>query len=124
MDDREQQRKIRHRLAVLRHAEEVSGSVSATCRYYGIRRQVFYQWRRRFGDGGEEALRDGSWAPLHSPNPTKAEVVGKIIYLRQHYHFGPLKISMYLKRYHDVEIGHSGVYRVLKRLDLKRLPAA
>ena len=31
---------------------------------------------------------------------------------------------MYLKRYHDVEIGHSGVYRVLKRLDLNRLPAS
>ena len=30
MDDREQQCKIRHRLAVLRHAEEVSGNVAAT----------------------------------------------------------------------------------------------
>ena len=50
MDDREQQRKVRHRLAVLRHAEEVTGNVSATCRYYGISRQVFYKWRRRFED--------------------------------------------------------------------------
>lgn len=30
MDDREQERKIRPRLAVLRRAEEVSGSVAAT----------------------------------------------------------------------------------------------
>jgi len=29
MDDREQQRKVRHRLAVLRHAEEVTGNVAA-----------------------------------------------------------------------------------------------
>ncbi len=43
MDDREQRRKIRHRLAVLRCAEEVSGSVAATCRYYGISRTVFYK---------------------------------------------------------------------------------
>jgi hypothetical protein len=28
MDEREQQRKVRHRLAVLRHAEEVSGNVA------------------------------------------------------------------------------------------------
>jgi transposase InsO family protein len=124
MDDREQQRKVRHRLAVLRHAEEVTGSVSATCRYYGISRQVFYKWRRRFEELGEEGLRDKSSAPLHSPNATTAEVVGKIVYLRQHYHFGPQKISMYLKRYHDVEIGHSGVWRVLKRLGLNRLPAS
>jgi hypothetical protein len=30
MDEREQQRKVRHRLAVLRHAEEVTGNVAAT----------------------------------------------------------------------------------------------
>ena len=69
-------------------------------------------------------MRDGSSAPLHRPNETTAEVVGKIIYLRQHYHFGPLKISMYLKRYHYIEIGHSGVYRILKRCGLNRLPAS
>jgi hypothetical protein len=34
MDEREPQRKILHRLAVLRHAEDVTGSVAATCRYY------------------------------------------------------------------------------------------
>ena len=99
MDDREQQRKIRHRLAVLRHAEEVTGSVSATCRYYGITRQCFYKWRRRYEDEGEAGLRDRSSAPLHHPNETPREIVGKILYLRQHYHFGPLKISMYLNRY-------------------------
>ncbi|MBT8241573.1 MAG: helix-turn-helix domain-containing protein, partial [Acidimicrobiia bacterium] len=60
MDDREQQRKIRHRLAVLRHADEVSGNVSATCRYYGISRQCFYKWQRRYEDHGEEGLRDRS----------------------------------------------------------------
>lgn len=31
-----------------------------------------------------------------SPNATRAEVVSKVIYLRQSYHFGPLKIAMYL----------------------------
>jgi hypothetical protein len=41
MDEREQQRKVRHRLAVLRHAAEVTGNVSATCRYYGISRPTF-----------------------------------------------------------------------------------
>jgi transposase-like protein len=44
MADREQQRKIRHRLAVLRLCEEVTGNVAATCRYYGISRPTFYKW--------------------------------------------------------------------------------
>ncbi|WP_235921204.1 fasciclin domain-containing protein [Lentzea tibetensis] len=34
-------RRAGRRLAVLRHAEEVSGNVAATCRYYGISRNVF-----------------------------------------------------------------------------------
>jgi len=44
--------------------------------------------------------------------------VAKIVYLRQHSHFGPLKISMYFKRYHDIETSNSGVWRVLDRLGM------
>jgi len=50
-------------------------------------------------------------------------VLGKIVYLRQHYHFEPHKISVYLKRYHDVQVSQSGVLRIMKRLDVRRLPA-
>jgi transposase len=124
MDEQTQQRKIRHRLAVLRHAAEVTGNVAATCRYYGISRPTFDKWLRRYEELGEEGLRDRSSRPFHCPHETTAEVVGKILYLREHYHFGPLKISMYLKRYHGVEIGKSGVWRILKRLDMNLLPAS
>jgi hypothetical protein len=31
---------------------------------------------------------------------------------------------MYLKRYHEVQISSSGVWRILKRLELNRLPAS
>jgi transposase len=78
------------------------------------------RWRKRYEDDG---LEDRSSAPLHCPNVTSLEVVAKIVHLRQHYYLGPLKISMYLKRYHDVEMSYSGVWRVLKRLDMTRLPA-
>lgn len=111
-------------LAVLRHAEEVTRNVSATCRYYGISRPTFYRWLHRYEELGEEGLRDGSSRPHHSPLATSTEVVGKIIYLREHYHFGPRKISMYLARYHDIQIGHSGVWRMLQRLDMNRLPSS
>jgi hypothetical protein len=35
-----------------------------------------------------------------------------------------MKIAMYLKRYHDVEISTSGVWRILERLGMNRLPAS
>src|SRR5215203_7377778 len=114
----------KRRLAILRHAEEITGNVALPCRYYGISRQVFYKWRRRFDELGLDGLRDRSSRPRVCPNETRTEVVGKIIYLRQHYHFGPAKIAMYLQRYHDVAISHSGVWRILKRLQMNRLPSS
>ena len=124
MSQAETDRQIKRRLAILRHAEEVTGNVAMTCRYYGITRQSFYLWKRRYEEQGPEGLRDRSRRPKVSPNATHVDVVGKIIYLRQSYHFGPAKISMYLARYHDVSISHSGVWRILKRLELNRLPAS
>ncbi len=117
-------REVRRRLAIIQHAEEVTGNVAMTCRYYGISRQVYYRWLRRYQEQGIDGLRDLSRRPHHSPNATHVDVVGKILYLRQNYHFGPGKIAMYLKRYHDVEVSQSGVWRILKRLDLNRLPAS
>jgi len=38
--ERQLERRANHKLAVLRHVEEVSGSVAATCRHYGISRQA------------------------------------------------------------------------------------
>ena len=60
-------------------------------------------------------MRTRSRAPKTSPNATRVEVVGKIIYLRQNYPFGPEKIAIYLAPYHDVTISKSGVWRILKR---------
>ena len=102
----------------------MTGNVSKTCRYYGITRQAYYKWLRRYEAGGLAALRDGSSRPHTSPNATRAEVVGKIVYLRQTYHFGPHKIAMHHERYHDLVLSPSGIWRILSRLDLSRLPAS
>ena len=48
MNERQAARNAARRLAVLQHAEEVTGNVARTCRYYGISRQLFYTWKRRF----------------------------------------------------------------------------
>jgi hypothetical protein len=87
-------------------------------------RQCFYTWRRRYDAHGLDGLRDRSHPPHISPRATRTEVVGKIIYPRQHHHVGPAKIAMYLRRYHDIQISNSGVWRILKRLELNRLPAS
>ena len=66
MTEPEQQRLVRHRLAILRYAEEVSGNVGGTCRYYGISRQCFHKWRNCYDELREEGLRDRSSRPTPS----------------------------------------------------------
>lgn len=124
MTEQELARGAARRLAIIRHVQEVTGNVSKTCRYYGISRQVYYKWLRRYEEEGIEVLRDRSRAPHSCPHATRAEVVGKIISLRKHYHFGPHKIAMYLARYHDITISPSGIWRILRRLGMSRLPAS
>jgi transposase len=108
---------------VLQHAEEVSGNVAAICRYHGIGRTVFCRCRKRYEDEGLDGLQDRSSAPSTARTTPRPRSSRRTCNLRQYYHFGPLKISIHLKRYYDVEMSHLGVWRVLKRLDMNRLPA-
>jgi FkbM family methyltransferase len=112
--ERDLAKRAARRLAIIRHAEEVSGSVAMTCRYYGISRACFYIWLERYREFGADGLRDRSKRPHSSPNATKEEVIGKIIYLRQNYHFRPERVAMHLKRYHDIHISPCGVWRILR----------
>lgn len=123
MSEQEIQRLQQWRLGILRHRAEVSHNVAKTCRYYGICRVAFYRWQARYQHEGIAGLRDRSRRPHHSPRTTQAEVIGKIIYLRQHYHMGPWKIQAYLKRYHGITLSTGGIYRILRRLHMNRLPA-
>ncbi len=115
-------REVRRRLAIIHHAEEVTGNVAMTCRYYGISRQVYYRWLRRYQEQGIDGLRDLSRRPHQSPNATHVDVVGKILYLRQNYHFGPARSRCTSSATTTSMSSHSGVWRILKRLDLNRLP--
>jgi len=49
------QREINRRLRILKHARE-TGNVALTCRFFGIGRSTFYEWRARFDKGGLESL--------------------------------------------------------------------
>jgi transposase-like protein len=62
--EQELTRRAKRRLAILRHAEEITGNVALTCRYYGISRQVFYKWRQRYEQHGLDGdVRDRAAVP-------------------------------------------------------------
>ena len=77
--------------------------MARTCRHFGISRQAFYKWKRRFDEHGDgRACATGRGRRIGRPDATPQEVVSKILYLRQNYHFGPGKIADYLKRFHQL----------------------
>jgi transposase len=85
-------------------ADSHGGGVTRACRHFGISRKTFYKWKKRSDEHGDAGLCDQPRTPRRSPKATPPEVVSKILYLRQNYHFGPHKIADYLQRFHRVSI--------------------
>ena len=88
MTKAEQARLQAWRFRVVQQAAASSRNVARTCRHFGISRQAYYRWKRRYDAHGEAGLWDRSRRPHRSPRAVPQEIVSKILYLRQHYHFG------------------------------------
>jgi transposase InsO family protein len=112
---------IRKKLKILNHGKE-SGNVSKTCRYFGVSRETYYKWKNDLKLRGESALINSKPCPQNSKIRVAAEIEEKILHLRKHYYLGQLRISWYLMRYHNMKVSPGGVYGVLKRHGLNKLP--
>jgi transposase InsO family protein len=123
MTKTEQARLVAWRLKIVQRAGEGPRNVAKTCRHFGISRQAFYKWKQRHTEHGDAGLADRPRRPKKCPHATLKDVVSKILYLRQTYHFGPGKIADYLQRFHQCAIATSSVHRILRAHDLNRLPA-
>ena len=80
------------------------------------------RWRQAYRDRGEAGLINKRSVPHNHPNKTPHEVLEKVLHLRRKYHLGPQRITWYLERYHGIQISGAGVYRILRRNGLNRLP--
>jgi transposase len=107
---------------MLRHAA-AERNVARICRRFGISRKSFYKWKRRHAEHGDAGLCDRARPPHRSPRAIAGDVVNKILYLRQSYHFGAGRITDYLRRFHQVAVVRSSVHRILTRHGMQRLPA-
>lgn len=115
------ERDVQPKLRALRHAKQI-GDISKACRYFGIGRASFYRWSAACQRQGEAGLVKRKPIPKNPANRTAPEIVEKVLHLRRTYHLGPIRIVWYLARYHDIKISDAGVYRILKRHGLNKLP--
>jgi transposase InsO family protein len=114
-------RDIRRKLRIINHARETR-NISKTCRFFGISREIFYQWKRAYAAAGENALINSKPCPENPKIRVPQPIEEKILHLRKTYHFGAEKISWYLDRYHAIKVSSGGVQGVLRRHGLNRLP--
>ena len=94
-------------------------SVVRTCRHFGISRQTFYRWKRRFDRHDLRSLEEHSHRPHLVRTPTwTAELAERVLSLRQQYpRWGKDKLVVLLRR-EKRSVSISMVGRIL--LDLKR----
>jgi transposase InsO family protein len=95
-------------------------TVAETCRRYGIARQTFYVYQRRFYADGVAALEPLSRRPLTSPAQTTLGVEAEIVRLRKaNPRWGARTIQAYLRRSGaPIVPAVSTIHRVLQRNSL------
>lgn len=114
-------RDIRRKLKVLNDLENY-GSVSKLCRHYGICRASYYVWKKAYETEGEKGLINNKPCPQNPRLRIAAPIQEKILHLRKTYHFGPMRMSWYLLRYHELKVSQGGIRKVLERNGMNRLP--
>lgn len=107
---------VRFRINVFLKALK-EGNVEETCNQFGISRNTYYRWWRRFESSGFDSLSlaERSRRPQMCPRQTSAKIVGKIKYYRRRYHYGPKRIGFYLQENHGLTLHRSTIARVILR---------
>jgi transposase InsO family protein len=93
-------REAQRRLAWFDHYRVHGGNAALTCRYFGISRQTFYRWKRRYDPQDLGTLEDGSHRPHRRRRPTwTPEQAERVRRLREQYpRWGKDKLAVLLWR--------------------------
>jgi transposase InsO family protein len=107
----------RQRLRWFDYYRAHGNNAALTCRYFGISRQTFYRWKRRYDPQNLHSLEDGSHRPHRRRQPTwSAQLAERVLGLRRQYpRWGKDKLVVLLGREGRV-VSTSMVGRLLRRL--------
>lgn len=109
----------RQRLKWMEYYERHRHNAALTCRYFGISRQSFYRWKRRYDRWDLSSLEEHGRRPKRLRKPTwSRELSQRVLRLREQYpRWGKDKLVVLLRR-EGIEVSTSMVGRILT--DLKR----
>lgn len=93
-------REAQKRLQWFDHYQAHGRNGALTCHYFGISRQTFYRWQRRYDPHNLSTLEDRSHQPHHRRHPTwTAEQAERVRRLGEQYaRWGKDKLAVLLRR--------------------------
>jgi len=108
--------RVEQRLDMVLAPERYGLTVAEAAAMWNVSRQTWHVWRRRYDEGGVEALVDRSSAPHHSPGRVSGRVELEILRLRAaHPRWGPRRLQSELRRRGLQAPSRSTIQRVLAR---------
>ncbi|HEY6535439.1 MAG TPA: helix-turn-helix domain-containing protein [Candidatus Nitrosocosmicus sp.] len=113
---------IENRYKMIIESERSGKTISDICIEFGVSRQTWYKWKRRYNTSGLDGLKDQSKRPHNIKNVKITKELEKIILeLRLNNRFGPMRIRFRLKRKYEISLGTKTTYNLLKKRDLNVL---
>ncbi len=113
---------IENRYKMIIESERSGKTISDICIEFGVSRQTWYKWKRRYNTSGLDGLKDQSKRPHNIKNVKITKELEKIILeLRLNNRFGPMRIRFRLKRKYEISLGTKTTYNLLKKHNLNVL---
>ena len=113
---------IENRYRMIIEPERSGKTVSDVCIAFGVSRETWYKWKRRYDAYGIDGLKNESRKPHDVKNMKVTEELEKLVLeLRLNNRFGPMRIRFRLKRKYGVSLGTKTIYNLLKRHKLNVL---
>lgn len=94
---------------------KLSKSVSATSRHFGIARETFYRWHRRYEQFREKGLAELSRRPHKINWQIPHDVVDLILQIREERRYGHQRLSLYLKKRYNVFVSATTILHIFRR---------
>ena len=106
---------IENRYRMIIEPERSGKSISDVCIAFGVSRETWYKWKRRYNAYGIDGLKNQSRKPHNIKNMKVTEELEKLVLeLRLNNRFGPMRIRFRLKRKYGVSLGTKTIYNILK----------
>ena len=95
--------------------ERSGKTISDVCVAFGVSRETWYKWKRRYDAYGLGGLKNQSRKPHNIKYVKVTEELKKLILeLRLNSRFGPMRIKYRLKRKYEVSLSTKTIYKFLK----------